>query len=135
MFQAGGPPDDLADHSRKNYQSSELFAKFATGQVTWLAHLMFWPFQEKILCILCIHVNQNLFRASMNPLPGEFCKRLVNLLVSIRGSSFFLLDNSKPSVAPLVQVVAGYPRRLVSELDRITIHEPAFAIPLGALPH
>ena len=31
---------------------------------------------RKILCILCIHVNENLFRASIKPLPAEFCKRL-----------------------------------------------------------
>ncbi len=31
---------------------------------------------RKILCILCIHVNQNLFPASMKSLPEEFCKRL-----------------------------------------------------------
>ncbi len=42
---------------------------------------------RKILCILCIHVNQNLFRASMKPLPGEFRKRLWCSFVSIRGSS------------------------------------------------
>ena len=40
------------------------------------------PFPEKILCILCIHVNQNLFRASIKPLAAEFCKRLTCLSFS-----------------------------------------------------
>ena len=39
------------------------------------------PFPEKILCILCIHVNQNLFRASTKPLAAEFCKRFLNCFI------------------------------------------------------
>ena len=59
---------------------------FADAQITSL------PFPEKILCILCIHVDQNLFRASIKPLAAEFCKRFWCSFVSIRGSSFPFVD-------------------------------------------
>ncbi len=44
--------------------------------VCGLADAQDYRLAEKILCILCIHVNQNLFRASIKPLPTELCKWL-----------------------------------------------------------